>query len=110
MVDLSKTQLSLNNLCTSYSRMVQKVCDASHKSLDAAFTPILPGGSEKLIVFATRSLHKEEINYSQTEKEAPAVLDEVTKYHMYWYGRQSLKLIIGHKPTTCYFRSNDRIT
>lgn len=51
----------------------------------------------KPISFASRSLTKNEVNYSQIEKEFLSILYALKKFHFYAYGR-NVKVVNDHKP------------
>lgn len=54
-------------------------------------------GEERPVIFAFRTLTKTEQNYAQLEKEAPALIFGVKKFHQFVYGRQ-FTLGTDHKP------------
>lgn len=59
-------------------------------------------GEEKPIGFISRSLNSAERNYSQTEKEALAVVYATTKFHAYLYGK-TFEIHSDHKPLSGLF-------
>ena len=54
-------------------------------------------GKQCVICYASRSLTDVERRYSQTEKEALALVWACERFHLYLYGRE-FELIIDHKP------------
>ena len=85
----SKSLLNLLNLLIHYDPEKPMIiaCDASPYGLGAALSHIMPNKSEKPIMFISRTLTNAERNYSQTEKEALAIIFAVKKCHQYIYGR-----------------------
>ena len=74
----------------------QVVADASPVGLGAVLTQTQKDG-QRVIGYASRSLSETERKYSQTEKEALALVWACEKFHTYVYGI-SFELITDHKP------------
>lgn len=72
--------------------------DASNYALGAVLSQI-QDNIERPIAFGSRTLHKAEINYSTTEKEALAIIWAVDKFRNYLHGNK-FTLITDHKPLT----------
>ncbi|UYV70991.1 K02A2.6-like, partial [Cordylochernes scorpioides] len=70
--------------------------DASQIGIGAVLSHVI-GGQERPIMFASWTLSGAERNYSQIEREALAIIYEVTKFHQFIYGRR-FTLITDHKP------------
>ena len=72
--------------------------DASPVGLSAILSQRTPGqDDDKVISYASRALTAVETRYSQTEKEALAILWGIEYFHLYLYGKE-FTLITDHKP------------
>lgn len=76
-------------------------CDASPTGIAGVLSHIIKG-VERPISFASRSLTSAEMNYSQLDREALAIIFAVDKFFMYLYGRK-FKLVTDNRPLTRIF-------
>ena len=74
----------------------QVIADASPVGLGAVLTQVHKDGP-RIISYASRSLTSTETRYSQTEKEALALVWACEKFHPYVYG-VPFELVTDHKP------------
>ena len=78
------------------SARTQIICDASPVGLGAILVQRQTDG-HRIVSYASRSLTAVEKRYSQTEKEALAIVWGCEKFHPYIYG-QTFDLLTDHKP------------
>ena len=87
--------------CMAYfdkDKQTSVVVDASPVGLSALLSQNTPGHDDhKVIAYASRALTDPEKRYSQTEKEALAIVWSVEHFHLFLYGGQ-FNLITDHKP------------
>ena len=77
------------------------IADASPVGLGAVLVQE-QGDEHKVISYASRSLSNVERSYSQTEKEALAIVWSCERFHAYLYGTE-FELVTDHKPLECIF-------
>ena len=80
------------------------IVDASPVGLGAFLTQVTAHGGTNIIAYASRSLTDCESRYSQTEKEALAVVWGIEHFHLYLYG-SSFQVIADHKPLETIFNN-----
>ena len=83
-------------------------CGTLPYRMGAILLHIIDNNTERLVVFASRTLSKIETNYAHLEKEALYIIFGNQKFHNYLYGR---KLIVysKHKPPMYMFNVSKAI-
>lgn len=80
--------------------------DAGPGGLGAVLSQRDDIGRERPLAFASRSLTKSELNYSQIQKEATAIVFGVRRFHQYLYGRQDPFILkTDHRPLVSIFNN-----
>ncbi|CAG5041301.1 unnamed protein product [Parnassius apollo] len=79
--------------------------DASNYAVGAILSQG-PIGKDKPIAYASRTLNKQEGNYSTTEKECLAILFAVKTFRPYIYGSK-FKIVTDHRPLVWLFNVKD---
>ena len=67
---------------------IRLACDASPFGLGAVLSHVMPDGSERPVMFASRSLSKSERNYAQIDKETLGIVWSVRKFYNYLFARK----------------------
>ena len=95
----SKSELVADKVLVPYDekRKLILACDASPYGVGAMISHVMDDGEERPITFASRTLTKNERNYSQIEKEALGIVFGVQKFDKYMHGR-TFHLLTDHKP------------
>ena len=73
------------------------ITDAGAVGLGAVLAQEQINGDIRPVYYASRSLSKQEMKYSQTEKEALAVVWATERFHLFLYGKH-FKIISDHQP------------
>lgn len=95
--------LSDQALCHhSLVKPIQLACDTSPFGFGVLLSHIFEVETERPIALASRTLTKNERNYSQIEKEALAIIFSIKKFHTYLYGRH-FTLFKDHQPLLSIF-------
>ncbi|GFX45009.1 transposon Tf2-8 polyprotein [Trichonephila clavipes] len=102
-----KQEIASDRILSHYDSKLPLVLqtDASPVGIGAVLSHIMPEGSEKPAMFASRSLTKTERNYSQMDKEALSIVWGVKRFYQYLFGRH-FDLVTDHKPLVSIFAPN----
>ncbi|KAK3093815.1 hypothetical protein FSP39_020533 [Pinctada imbricata] len=84
----------------------QIITDASPVGLGAVLVQ-KQGHEYRVISYASRSLDETERRYSQTEKEALAIVWAFERFHVYLYGVE-VELLTDHKPLECIYSQRSK--
>ena len=79
------------------SLKTELIVDASPVGLGAILTQVTADGGTNIVAYASRSLTDCESRYSQSEREALAVVWGIEHFHLYLYG-SSFQVTTDHKP------------
>jgi len=79
-----------------------RATDTSYFVIEVVLSHIQPDGKEYPIVFAPKTLDKQQVNYSQIEKDGIFIIFGVKSFHQYLYGRK-FTLITNQKPLVTIF-------
>ena len=97
--DQAKASLSSAGALAHYDvdRPLKMYCDASSKGVGACIVHQFPGGAERPVAYASRSLSEAEQKYAQIEREGLAIVFGVKRFHQYICGRR-FTLVTDHRP------------
>ena len=106
----AKTHLTSECLLIHYDPQKGLVlfCNASPYGIGAVLSHRLQDGSERLVVFASRSLAPAEKNYAQLDKKSLSIVFGVKKFNQCPLGRR-FTLLSDHKPLQHLFAEDKPI-
>ena len=84
-------------------------CDASPVGVTCILSHVMPDGSERPVMYASRTLQQAERNYSQLEREALGIVFGIKYFHKYVAGRK-FTVVTDHKPLLGIFRYSKTYT
>lgn len=101
-----KQSLSLDPVVAYYDpdKPIQLTTDASPVGVGAVLTQGTDTENQQVIAYASRALSDTETRYSQTEREALAIVWACEHFHLYVYGTQFV-VATDHKPLLPIFNS-----
>ena len=104
-----KSLITSNSVLAHYNISLETslIVDASPSGLGAILLQTQIDGTQKPVSFASRTLTKQERKYSQTEREALAVVWGCERFHMYLYGCP-FTILTDHQPLTILYNSSGK--
>ena len=99
-----KEMLSSSTMLAHFDEEKELVmsCDSSSYGLGTVLSHKYDNGTERPIMFASRTLNVAEKNYSQIDKEALSIIFGIKKFNQYLYGR-TFVIYTDHKPLITLF-------
>lgn len=92
--------------CPDYSKPFEVHTDASDYGIGAVLTQVLDG-EEKVIAYMSKSLSKQERNYSATEREALAVLSSIEHWRCYLENGLKFTVFTDHSSLKWFLNLNN---
>ncbi|XP_054279081.1 uncharacterized protein K02A2.6-like [Macrosteles quadrilineatus] len=109
--DKLKNILSLEKTLVPYdiSKPIIVECDACEQGVGAVLLHLMPDGTERPVMYASRTLTEAEKRYATVDKEALALVFAVKKFRQYLSGRH-FKVRTDHKPLERIFGMHRDLT